>query len=141
MKPSLVFSFSEVLDRRPTLEEMTQVIKQIPLLHVLDALSRLNLFVRYSMQEHGRPNFGKVQEVMAAGYLDDELLNALKAKFPTERCEDRPIFLPQNVLPVIRTAILECEEKCELDPNQDEAVRYATGRACTDDDRPAFYPN
>lgn len=130
MKSSVVFSFSEVLDRKPTFDELTQILSQVSLRHAVDALSRLNLFVRYSMQEHGRPNFGKVQEVVAAGYIDDDLLNALKSRFPTEKCEDRPLFLPQNILPILRSAILHSDEKREVDAGQDEAVRYAVGRAC-----------
>lgn len=105
-------------------------MKGISLRHAVDALARLNQFVRYSLQEHGRPNFGRIQEVMAAGYLDDDLLSALKLRFSTERCEDRPLFLPQNVLPVFRTAILECDEKRDVDASQDDAVRYSFGRAC-----------
>jgi hypothetical protein len=82
--------------------------------------------------EHGRPNIGKIQELLVAAHIDDETLNILKARFPHVRCEDRPIFLPQNLLALLRVVIANCDPDRvpDPDPEEDIQVRYAISRAC-----------
>jgi hypothetical protein len=82
------------------------------------------------MQGEGRANFGKVQEMLIAAHLDDEILGLLKARFLAERCDARPVFLPQNVLNVLRIVVTHCELTPPPKIEDDESVRFAVGRAC-----------
>jgi len=86
----VIFSYSDVFDRQPTKAELIALVEKMPLRHAIFVLSRINLALRYAMQGEGRTNFGKVQELLIAAHIDDEILGALKARFPTVKCDDRP---------------------------------------------------
>jgi hypothetical protein len=104
--------------------------RAVPLRHAALVISGLNLAVRFAMEERGRANFGRVQEALIAGHIDDEILDRLKARFPTERCQDRPIFLPQSLLGVLRIVIANCDPTTPPRIEEDELIRYTIGRAC-----------
>lgn len=112
------------------MEELVETVRGIPLKHTVHAILAMNLFLRFAMQEGRRVKFGKIQEFLTAGHIDDETLSLLKARFPMARCEDRPIFLPQNILAILRIAIANCDPAPEPDESDDVRVRYTVGRAC-----------
>ncbi|MGO8757627.1 MAG: hypothetical protein ACLQG3_05835 [Terracidiphilus sp.] len=130
MDSGVCFTFSELFDRHPTVGELIETVRGIPLKHAVHVILAMNLFVRFAMQENRKVNFGRVQEFLTAGHVDDETLGLLKSRFPTARCEDRPIFLPQNILAILRIAIANCDPAPEPDETEDARVRYAVGRAC-----------
>lgn len=130
MISGVIFSYSDVFDRQPTKAELVALVEQIPLRHATFVISRINLALRYAMQEQGRANFGKVQEILIAGHLDDEILGLLKARFPTVKCDERPVFLPNNLLNVLRIVVTHCDPAPPPNIEEDESVRYAIGRAC-----------
>jgi hypothetical protein len=112
------------------MDELVETMRSIPLKHAVHVILAMNLFVRFSMQENKKVNFGKVQGFLTAGHVDDETLGLLKARFPMARCEGRPIFLPQNILAILRIAIANCDPAPEPDESDDARVRYVVGRAC-----------
>jgi hypothetical protein len=126
----VVFSYSDVFDRQPTHAELIALVETIPLRHAAFVISRINMALRFAMQEHDRPNFGKVQEMLVAGHIDDEILGILKKRFPTEKCDERPVFLPNNLLNVLRIVVTHCDPIPPPKIEEDESVRYAIGRAC-----------
>src|SRR5579864_8042302 len=128
MKSGVIFSYSDVFDRQPTEGELIAFIEKIPLRHAILVISRINLALRYVMQEQSQ--FGKVQEMLVAGHLDNEILGSLKARFPTAKCDDRPVFIPQSLLSVLRIVVTHCDPAPPADTEADESVRYAIGRAC-----------
>jgi hypothetical protein len=130
MVKGICFTYSELFDRQPTMEELTEVIKRLPLRHAAFVLSRINLLLRCSMQEKDQANFGKVQESLVVGPLNDETLGLLKQRFPTARCDERPVFLPQRVLTVLRLAVSHCDPEPVPKTEEDEFVRYTIGHAC-----------
>jgi hypothetical protein len=130
MKSAVIFTYADVLDRQPTKAELIALIEQIPLRHATFVISRINLALRYAMQGEGRANFGKVQEMLVASHIDDEILGLLKARFPTVKCDERPVFLPQSILSVLRIVVTHCDPTSPPNTEDDESVRYAIGRAC-----------
>jgi hypothetical protein len=128
MISGVIFSYSDVFDRQATTEELIALVEKIPLRHAVFVISRINLALRYAMQEQGQ--FGKVQEMLIAGHIDDEILALLKARFPTVKCDERPVFLPQNLLSVLRIVVTHCDPAPPPKTEDDESVRYGIGRAC-----------
>ena len=63
MISGVIFSYSDVFDRQPTHSELVALVETIPLRHATFVISRINLALRFAMQERDRPNFGKVQEM------------------------------------------------------------------------------
>lgn len=130
MISGVIFSYSDVFDRQPSKEELIAFIEKIPLRHAIFVISRINLAVRYTMQGEGRANFGKVQEMLISAHIDDEILGLLKARFPTVKCDERPVFLPQSLLSMLRIVVAHCDPTPPPNTEDDESVRYAIGRAC-----------
>jgi hypothetical protein len=126
----VIFSYSDIFDRQPTKAELITLVEKIPLRHAIFVISRINLALRYAMQGEGRTNFRNVQELLIAAHMDDEILGVLKARFPTVKCDDRPMFLPNNVLNVLRIVLTHCDPAPPPAVEEDESVRYAIGRAC-----------
>lgn len=129
MEPKLYFRYSDLFDREPTMDELVDLLRGIPIRHAIYTLSFLNLCLRVAMQD-ATQSFGKVQEKMLATYLDDECLDLLKQRFPRERCEDRPVFLPECLLNVMRVVIAYGDPEPLPFIEEDERIRYLIGRAC-----------
>ena len=53
-----------------------------------------------------------------------------QGRFPTVKCDDRPMFLPNNVLNVLRIVLTHCSPTPPPAVEEDESVRYSIGRAC-----------
>jgi hypothetical protein len=130
MSAGVYVTYSDLFDLKPTLDELVALIKPIPLRHAIHVISRINLGLRYAMQELGRSNFAEVQGFFIAGHSDDEMLWRLKARFPYAKCDERPVFLPHGLLNVLRLVVMHCDPEPPLDISVDESVRYAIGRAC-----------
>ena len=130
MNSAVCFSYSELFDRYPSLDEVIETISWIPMRHAIHVISTTNLAIRYAMQEHGKPNLGKVQEFVIAAHVDDEALGILKTRFPRANCVERPVFLSQNLLALLRLVIAHCDPDTEPNMQEDERARYSIGRAC-----------
>jgi hypothetical protein len=132
MKPQVCFSFSDIFDRHPSMTDVIDSIRWIPLRHAVHVISYINSAVRYALMEPGRPNIGSVQELLVVAHTDDETLNTLKVRFPHAKCEDRPVYLPQSLLALLRVVIANCDPDSAPDPSdeEDKRVRYAISRAC-----------
>jgi hypothetical protein len=130
MIPRLYLCYSELFDRQPTKAELIDLIKGVPLRHATFVLSYLNLVLRYAMQEKDQEHFGKVQEMILAGHMDDEILGLLKRRFPEAKCAERPVVLPHCVLSVLRIVVAHCDPEPLPKTEEEETVRYTIGRAC-----------
>jgi hypothetical protein len=130
MKSGLYLLYSELTDAKPNLAELIALLKQVPLAHGVDALSRLNLLLRYSLSPSSVKSVGQAQNMFCAGYLDDELLNLAKQRFSTTRLDDKPIFLPFSTLNVLRQMLLHSDGSSLPKNEDDERVRHLIGRAC-----------
>ena len=130
MVKGICITYSELFDRQPTTDELIKLIESVPLRHAAFVLSGVNLTLRHAMQEPGRANFGKVQEALIAGHIDDETLAILKMRFPHEKCDERPVFIPHCVLTVLRLVVSHCDPEPLPQAEKDEYVRYTIGRAC-----------
>jgi hypothetical protein len=130
MSVGVLISYFDLFDRKATMDELVDLLKPIPLRHAIHVLSRINLGLRYAMQELGRSNLAEVQGFFLAAHSDDEMLWRLKTRFPFAMCDERPVFLPHGLLNVLRLVVMHCDPKPPIDISVDESVRYAIGRAC-----------
>jgi uncharacterized protein (DUF362 family) len=123
-------TFAELFDRQPTLDEVAEIVEKLPLREAAWTLCRMNLALRFAMQEQDRPNFGRIQQQLIAEHADDELLKRLQERFPQVSVERRPIFLPHCVLNVLRIVLTRSRFDLRLEASEETALRYALGRAC-----------
>ena len=84
MSAGVYLSYSDLFDCKPTIDELIDLLKPIPLRHAIYVLSRINLGLRYAMQELGRSNFAEVQGFFMSAHSDDEMLWRLKLISPMQ---------------------------------------------------------
>jgi hypothetical protein len=129
MEPKLYLQFEDLFDHKPTMEDLISLLANIPIRHAAYVLTSVNQCLRVVMQDRSQ-DFGKLQEKLLAGHLDDECLSLLKARFPHARCDERPIILPESLLNVLRSVISHGDFAPFPDNDDDERIRYLIGRAC-----------
>ena len=130
MEARTYVTFSELFDRRPVMHELVELIKKIPLRHAVLVISRLNMAVRFVMEEGSGEDFAKVQKRLIEDHLDDDIHALLRERLRTARLEDRPIFLPQCLLSILRLVLVQCDPVPQPTLEEDEFVRLSIGRAC-----------
>lgn len=123
-------TFSELFDRQPSLSEVVDIVEQLPMRDAAFALCKMNLALRFAMQEQDRPNFGRIQQQLIGQHTDDEVFRLLQQRFPHVSVENRPIFLPHGVLNVLRLVLTRSRLDVQPNPSDDATVRFAIGRAC-----------
>ena len=130
MLPGTYITFSELFDRQPSLSEVIGIVEQLPMLDAAFTLSQMNVSLRYVLQEHNRPNFGRLQQQLIGSFADDEVFRLLQQRFPQVLVDKRPIFLPHCILNVLRLMLTRSRLEIPSTPGEDPGVRFAIGRAC-----------
>ena len=123
-------TYSELFDRRPTWDELISLVKALPLLDALTNIAKINLSLRYALQEHNRPNWGRLQQALVANFVNDDAFKRLQDRFAHESTDDRPIFLPANVLNVAKVVLMHSQNDRPLSDSDSPELRYAIGTAC-----------
>ena len=130
MFAGIYITYSELFDRQPTLAELVELIKPLPLRHAAYNLSLINLALRYAMQEPGRTNFGEVQKKLVGDHLNDETFALFEQRFPKTNPVERPVFLPQTILAILRLVLIHCDPEPQPKIDEDRFVRCTIGTAC-----------
>jgi hypothetical protein len=123
-------TYSDLFDRMPSWEEIIASIQTLPMLTSAVTLMRMNMVLRFALQEHNRPNFGRLQQVMFKDFTDDNTFRRLQERFPTVLTERRPLFVPLTVLNVLRLVLAYSRESEPLSTEDVPALRYSLGTAC-----------
>jgi hypothetical protein len=58
-------TYSDLFDRTPSWEEIIASIQTLPMLKAAVTLIRMNMVLRFALQEPNRPNFGRLQQMIA----------------------------------------------------------------------------
>lgn len=123
-------TYSDLFDRMPSWEEIIASIQGLPMLTSAVTLMRMNMVLRFALQEHNRPNFGRLQQVMFKDFTDDNTFRRLQERFATVFTERRPLFVPLAVLNVLRLVLAYSRESEPLSTEDVPALRYSLGTAC-----------
>jgi hypothetical protein len=123
-------TYSELFDRAPTWNEINALIKELPMLSAAVRLLQMNMAVRYAFQEHNRPNFGRLQQMMVNDFTDDKTFRRLKERFAYVSTDRRPLFVPLAILNVLRLVLTYSREAEPLTSEDIPALRYSLGTAC-----------
>jgi len=123
-------AYSEVFDTQPTWQQIIGVVKELQMVDAVLVLSRMNLAVRFALQEHNRPNFGRLQQVLIGNFTDDEIFKRLQERFPHVSTEERPIFVPISILNVLRLVLAHSRPGTEPNLADDPKLQFAIGRSC-----------
>jgi hypothetical protein len=123
-------TYAELCDRKPSWEEIVACIKEWPMLTAAVTLMRMNMVLRFSLQEHNRPNFGRLQQIMVNDFTDPDTFRRLRERFVSTQTDQRPVFVPLAVLNVLRLVLVYARENEPLSTVDDPALRFSIGSAC-----------
>jgi hypothetical protein len=127
-KRGAYIAYSELYDRRPTDNDLLSIVRRLPLQRALILLIRITLSLRFVEQEPGKPNFGKLQQLLAANFCDKDTFSRLMSRFGTADAEQRPIFTIIQCLNLLRLVILESPPLSD-EMETDDHVRRDIGTA------------
>jgi len=121
-------TYRNLFDRMPSWEEIIALVKGLPMLTAAAMLMRMNMGLRFALQEPNRPNFGRLQQVMVNDFTDDETYRRLQERFAS--ADQRPLFVPLAVLNVLRLVLTYSREAEPLTTEDIPTLRYSLGTAC-----------
>src|SRR5216683_1516063 len=125
-RTAVYFLYREVFDRTPELSELVSLIRDVDAPEAAVLLCQLNADLRLPRRDNQA--VAKVQQELAAYFLDDETVARFKQRFGPVDMADRPVFHPVQVLNVLRL-VLQHGAGCRK-PVNDSVARYRLGSAC-----------
>ncbi len=122
-------TYSELFGRRPSLDEVEEILAPLNLLHTALLLSRMSLHLRLSFQVSGTQEIARVQGFLLHNFTDDETFAHFQQKLAGSRLEDRPAFHPLQLLNVLQIALRVCAGSDDKRPDLDHRLRHRVGTA------------
>jgi hypothetical protein len=120
--------YFELFGERVPLREIKKRLRAFKLSNIVGELARINTLLTISF--HDDKKLQKVQSLLVANLIDDEILDAIKRKFGSEKMEQRPVFFPQQILTLLRMSLLVCTENASLIADGKTEAGYTLGRCC-----------
>jgi hypothetical protein len=130
MPTGAYITFSELFDSKASWEEIVDSVKGLPMHTAAVTLMRMNLVLRFALQEHNRPNFGRLQQMMVNDFTDADTFRRLQERFASTQTDQRPVFVPLAVLNVLRLVLVYARKDEPLSTLDDPALRFSLGTAC-----------
>ena len=100
---AVYFLYREVFDRTPELSELVFLVRDLDPPEASVVLCQLNADLRLPRRD--KQAVAKVQQELAAHFLDDETIARFKQRFGPIDMADRPVFHPVQVLNVLRLVL------------------------------------
>jgi len=130
MPTGAYITFSELFDSKASWEEIVDSVKGLPMHTAAMTLMRMNVVLRFALQEHNRPNFGRLQQMMVNDFTDADTFRRLQERFASTQTNQRPVFVPLAVLNVLRLVLVYARKDEPLSTLDDPALRFSLGTAC-----------
>lgn len=86
--------YFEIFGKSVLLREIKKRLRAFKLSNLVGELARINTLLTISL--HDDKKLQKVESLLVANLIDDEILDTLKREFGPEMMEQRPVFFPQN---------------------------------------------
>jgi hypothetical protein len=102
-RTAVYFLYREVFDRTPELSELVSLVRDLDPPEAAVLLCQLNADLRLPRRD--KQAVAKVQQELAAYFLDDETIARFKQRFGPIDMADRPVFHPVQVLNVLRLVL------------------------------------
>lgn len=120
------FCYSDVFDRRPALDEIIGLLRDLEPTETAAFLCRMHAEIR--LVEKEREPFAKVQQMLASAFLDQETVDRFKQRFGTVHLADRPVFHTSQLLNVLRLVLVHSTGA--EDPSSSRVTGDKIGTAC-----------
>jgi hypothetical protein len=120
--------YLELFGERVPLRKIKKQLREFKLSSAVNQLAQINTLLVLSL--HNNEQLQKVQGLLLANFLDDEIFATLKTKFGPTKMDERPVFLPQQILTSLRFSLAKCSETGSLLADGKTEGGYALGRCC-----------
>jgi len=120
--------YLELFGERVPISGIKKRLRAFKLSNIVGELAWINTLLTISL--HDDKKLRKVQGLLVANLIDDEILDTLKRKFGPEMMEQRPVFFPQQILTLLRVSLLVCTEDASLIADGKTEAGYTLGRCC-----------
>ena len=114
--------------QHPSRESVVTELRQLDKLHTVWLLGRINMLLSLARFKDEARETIALQTYLVNGYFDEGTFEALKAKYGPERLDQRQPFHSQQVLSLMKMALVECSNNGGKRPDVEEAARFALGR-------------
>jgi hypothetical protein len=118
----------ELLGDRVPFRKIKKELREFKLSSIASQLARMNTLLVLSI--HNNEQLQRVQSLLIANFLDDEIFDALKKKFGPTKTDERPVFMPQQILTLLRMSLAACSEDGALLADGKTDGGYLLGRCC-----------
>src|SRR5258708_16216303 len=122
-------TYSELFDRRASLDEVEEIFAPLNLTQTTVLLSRISTHLRHGFQGRSTEGVAWLQRFLFHNFTDVETFNRLQSRFAASRFEDRPVFHPLQLLNALQIALRVCAGSEDKRPDIDPELRYRVGTA------------
>lgn len=121
-------SRSELLGQRIPAGTLRRWVRGFKRSHTILQLAQMNAFL--SLFSEDADSVEKVQRTLAANYLNDTLMERLRATFAQAKNAGRPVFFRQQILALLRMCLSVSEEDAPVSPVGKTDGGFVLGEAC-----------
>ncbi len=123
----LYFGWRDLWGKSPTEEEVVGELRKLDRLHSVLLLSRISIHLFLENFRNKEKEAIALQGFLVANFLDDEVLAKAKERFGRDRLDLRRSFHSQQVLTLLKWAIIQGAQTGGVRPDTDRNARYVLG--------------
>jgi len=128
--PRAFITYRDLYDRRPTAEELHELLRGLNAFNTVLLLTRLNTMFRHASVSLVEQDSASLQMFFGQHFLDAETRQRLQQRFGAQNAAHRPLCYPLQLLAMIRLSLVFCEGADDARPDISDAHRHRLGAAC-----------
>lgn len=126
----IFITYTELYDRRPSVQELHALLKDLNAFNTVIFLSRMNTMLRHAALSPNKKDSGSFQKWFAMVFFDEETKGRIEKRFGRENTDRRPICHPLQLLNMIKLSLVFCEGGADARPDTSDFHRHNLGIAC-----------
>jgi hypothetical protein len=122
-------TYSELYDRRPSADELCELLRGLNSFHTVVLLLRVSTMLRHAAISPNKQDGESFQLWFAGAFLDQDTKLRIEGRFGRQNADHRPICHPLQLLNIIKLTLAFSEGGEDARPDQSEAHRHKLGAA------------
>jgi hypothetical protein len=128
--PRAFITYRDLYDRRPSAEELHELLKGLNAFNTVLLLTRLNTMFRHASVSPEKRDSTSFQMFFGQHFLDTETQQRLQQRFGAQNAVHRPLCYPLQLLALIKLSLVVCEGGDDARPDISDVCRHRLGTAC-----------
>ena len=122
--------YSDLYDRRPTADELRELLRGLNAFNAVVLLSRFSTMLRHAALSPNKKDKGEFQRGFAMAFLDEDTKLRMERRFGSQNAGQRPICHSLQLLNMIRLALIYSDGDENARADQSDDLTYKLGTAC-----------